>query len=270
MFEKLVECNAAEADFRSRKKFFFVSSVIVGILFITAVVASIYAADYGLNVDSLELSELIAPIAPTEAIEPEPQPQRQTTAAASSDSTQTTRRDLIASTNDPSRVPTGVSTERNTSLSIPDGGKFILSSRDSNGGSPTGQGDGQPGAQGGPSSSAVPAALADSEPEKAPPPVKKVTKPPTQTKGVINGEAKYLPKPTYPPAAVALQVSGAVNVQVTIDESGKVISARAVSGNPLLRQAAENAARRATFSTTYLSEVPVKVTGMIVYNFTRQ
>jgi len=56
-------------------------------------------------------------------------------------------------------------------------------------------------------------------------------------------------------------------VQVTIDENGNVISASAVSGHPLLRQAAEQAARQAVFKPTLLSDQPVKVTGVIVYNF---
>ena len=55
-----------------------------------------------------------------------------------------------------------------------------------------------------------------------------------------------------------------------IDETGKVISAKAVSGHPLLRDAAERAARGAKFSPTYLSKQPVKVTGLIVYKFTAQ
>ncbi|MBA3786491.1 MAG: TonB family protein, partial [Acidobacteria bacterium] len=86
--------------------------------------------------------------------------------------------------------------------------------------------------------------------------------------GVINGKATNLPKPAYPAAARAVRASGAVNVQVTIDESGKVVSVSAVSGHPLLRAAAEQAARKAGFVPTLLSGQPVKVTGVVVYNFT--
>lgn len=85
--------------------------------------------------------------------------------------------------------------------------------------------------------------------------------------GVLNGKTTSLPKPAYPAAARAVKASGAVNVQVTIDEQGNVISASAISGHPLLRQAAENAAREAKFSPTILQGNPVKVTGIIVYNF---
>ena len=85
--------------------------------------------------------------------------------------------------------------------------------------------------------------------------------------GVLNGKAISLPQPPYPPAARAVHASGAVNVQVTIDEKGNVTSASAVSGHPLLRAAATAAARQARFAPTKLSGTPVKVTGVIVYNF---
>jgi TonB family protein len=88
--------------------------------------------------------------------------------------------------------------------------------------------------------------------------------------GVLNGKAIRLPQPAYPPIAKAAHASGAVNVQVTVDETGNVISAHAVSGHPLLKSSAEAAARQARFSPTVLSGQPVKVTGIIVYNFVMQ
>lgn len=88
--------------------------------------------------------------------------------------------------------------------------------------------------------------------------------------GVLNGKATHLPKPAYPPIARGANASGTVNVAVTINESGNVISASAVSGHPLLRGSAVAAARQAKFSPTKLSGQPVKVTGVIVYNFVAQ
>jgi TonB family protein len=85
--------------------------------------------------------------------------------------------------------------------------------------------------------------------------------------GVLNGKATNLVKPTYPPAAKAVRASGAVNVQVTVDEKGNVVSASAVSGHPLLRASAVQAARESKFEPTLLSGKAVKVTGVIVYNF---
>lgn len=98
-------------------------------------------------------------------------------------------------------------------------------------------------------------------------PSPKATAPKTISAGVLNGKATSLPKPPYPPAARAVRASGSVSVQVLIDESGRVISATAVSGHPLLQAAAVAAARQARFSPTMLSGQPVKVSGVITYNF---
>jgi TonB family protein len=88
--------------------------------------------------------------------------------------------------------------------------------------------------------------------------------------GVLNGKAISKPAPSYPAIARAARASGTVNVQVMIDESGRVTSARAVSGHPLLQQSAVQAAYQARFSPTLLSGQPVKVTGVITYNFIAQ
>ena len=73
--------------------------------------------------------------------------------------------------------------------------------------------------------------------------------------------------PVYPPAALAVRATGAVRVQVLLDELGRVVAAEALDGHPLLRQAAENAARASKFTSTLLNGLPVRVSGVIVYNF---
>jgi TonB family protein len=88
--------------------------------------------------------------------------------------------------------------------------------------------------------------------------------------GVLNGKASDLPIPEYPVIARAAHASGAVNVEIMIDEGGTVVAAHAVSGHPLLQAAAVNAARQATFTPTRLNGEPVKVTGVLVYNFVAQ
>jgi len=85
--------------------------------------------------------------------------------------------------------------------------------------------------------------------------------------GVLNGKATSLPKPIYPAAAKAVRAQGTVSVHVEIDEEGVVMSASAVSGHPLLRSAAENAAYEARFAPTLLSGTAVKVTGIVTYIF---
>jgi len=85
--------------------------------------------------------------------------------------------------------------------------------------------------------------------------------------GILNGKAVSLPKPAYPKVAKAAAASGTVTVQVIVDETGKVTSATAVAGHPLLRQSAVQAAYQARFTPTKLEGKPVKVSGVISYNF---
>ncbi len=85
--------------------------------------------------------------------------------------------------------------------------------------------------------------------------------------GIINGRAIRLPKPPYPPDARAARASGIANIKVQIDEDGSVFSAEPSSGHPLLLPAARRAACLATFSPTKLEGQPVKVAGVISYNF---
>lgn len=86
--------------------------------------------------------------------------------------------------------------------------------------------------------------------------------------GVLNGKAISLPKPQHPPEA--RDVSGTVSVEVTIDEMGNVVAAKAVSGPQPLHQAAVNAALQAKFSSTFLMGEPVKVAGTITYSFVKR
>lgn len=85
--------------------------------------------------------------------------------------------------------------------------------------------------------------------------------------GILNEKATSKPQPPYPPAARAARASGSVTVEVTVDETGSVVSAAAVSGHPLLRAAAVAAAKQAKFSPTLVQGEPVKVSGLLTYNF---
>lgn len=118
------------------------------------------------------------------------------------------------------------------------------------------------------------------EPLETPPPVESVAPlesvppapPPPNSHapisgGVLNGKAISLPKPAYPAVGTAVKASGTVVVQVTVDEKGDVISAHAVSGHPLLQAAAVAAARGAKFKPLKLGGEPVKVNGVITYQF---
>lgn len=123
-----------------------------------------------------------------------------------------------------------------------------------------------PASKGAPSAG-VPSVVATDAPPPPPAPVKA---PAVISGGVLNGKAIRLVQPAYPPIAKAAHASGAVRVQVLIDEAGNVVSASAVSGHPLLQGSAVSAARGSKFTPTKLSGQPVKVTGVIVYNFVAQ
>ena len=93
---------------------------------------------------------------------------------------------------------------------------------------------------------------------------------PDQSSGplnVLNGRALKLVTPGYPDSARRAHASGTVVVNVLIDEKGKVIAAKAISGHPLLLDVSVRAAKDSLFSPTLLADKPVKVHGLIQYNF---
>ena len=103
--------------------------------------------------------------------------------------------------------------------------------------------------------------------EDAPPPLAPRAPVKPISGGVLNGRAVNMPAPEYPEPARRMRASGLVTVEVVVDVTGRVISAKATTGHSTLRHAAEQAALRARFSPTLLSGQPVKVSGVINYNF---
>jgi len=85
--------------------------------------------------------------------------------------------------------------------------------------------------------------------------------------GVLQGSAIKRANPSYPQEAQDAMVTGAVVVEITVDEEGKVIAASVVSGHPLLRGAAVEAARQWQFTPTTLQGEAVKVVGTLTFNF---
>jgi TonB family protein len=85
--------------------------------------------------------------------------------------------------------------------------------------------------------------------------------------GVLQGSARRRVEPPYPESALTKRIGGSVVVEVTVDEDGSVIAARALSGPDELRGAAVSAAREWKFRPTALSGIPVKVIGTITFNF---
>ncbi|HZS44255.1 MAG TPA: TonB family protein [Blastocatellia bacterium] len=87
------------------------------------------------------------------------------------------------------------------------------------------------------------------------------------SEGPLLGKAIYIPVPDYPVLAKQVHLEGSVRVELLLDKTGHVVTAKAVSGPPMLCAAAEKAARQASFRPTLLSGEPVMVQAVITFNF---
>ncbi len=85
--------------------------------------------------------------------------------------------------------------------------------------------------------------------------------------GPLREQALKLAVPMYPATEKQARTEGMVTVQVTLDEEGKVVSAKATAGPRGLRAASEDAAKRSKFKPVTVDGKPVKATGTVVYNF---
>jgi protein TonB len=74
-------------------------------------------------------------------------------------------------------------------------------------------------------------------------------------------------KPVFPATAIQAGVSGQITVYVELDTEGNVTKVRTISGNPMLRQSSEDAARRSKFKPAMVSGKPTKAKGRIIDNF---
>ncbi|HVG34673.1 MAG TPA: TonB family protein [Pyrinomonadaceae bacterium] len=265
MFNNLVESDLHHKETARRSWFFVATLGAYTVLFMIAGVASIYAYDAHLEEQTNEyVVTFVPPVMPAEAT-----PARDSTPRASADNSRrvTERAQPIARINDSTKPPAEISSAPLKVKELPAFGPVAITGRDFDPGTSgmrgTGTGNNNPVAE---PPRTVKVDIGEAPPERvAPPPTPKR---PVVSKGVLNGKALDLPKPVYSPQAKLVKASGIVTVQVLIDETGKVISAQAVSGHTLLRAAAVQAAYRARFSPTLLSEQPVKVSGVITYNFT--
>jgi len=102
----------------------------------------------------------------------------------------------------------------------------------------------------------------------APPPPKQEAKP-RISKGVSMGDAITRVTPIYPSIAKQMNAAGEVQVEITIDETGRVIEARSISGPSVFRLSAEEAARKWVFKPTLLDGTPVRQKGTLTFVFTR-
>jgi TonB family protein len=113
-----------------------------------------------------------------------------------------------------------------------------------------------------------PPKIAAAEISYEPPPPPTPAPAPRVSKGVLTGEAVTKVQPTYPSIAKQINAAGEVQVAILINENGRVIEAKAVKGHPVLRAAAEDAARKWVFRPTLLDGKPVKQPGTLTFVFT--
>lgn len=265
MFDQLVESTAHHTDSARKGWFLLGTFALYFVLFAGLLVFAIEQYDRSLSAQNLADMKLITNIAPDQTVIKQEQKQEQPKAQPAKVEQQVATVQNITSAR-PEAVKENVRTA--TSPPVPGAVKGNRDFIPTGGGNPFNSGNST-----GPATSAAPPPVVNEEPPP-PPPQPKPTPPPAPrapiSGGVLNGKAISLPKPAYPPIAKAAHASGQVTVQVVIDESGKVISAHATGGHPLLQQAAVQAAYGARFTPTQLSGQPVKVTGIITYNFVAQ
>ncbi len=275
MLDQLVVSSGHGRESRKFRAFFLGTAVVVLVGCFSVFVWSIMAAELTLTDDGLELSAMIAPV-PIPAVEP---PKPELPQAASRPQQQAVKDELpsrqvnMMRLDESQNPPTNISTTPNTQKARPTT-PFTMGKIDtegiSTGMTPTrSDGNGGGGNDGLFNSGTVAKSGGDGEDK---PPVMPKKDPETRrttpvSGGVLNGKARSLPVPPYPRPAQLMNIRDNVSVQVTIDEQGNVISAKAVSGHQLLRQAAEQAARQAKFGPTLLTGQAVKVTGVIIYRF---
>jgi len=263
MFNNLIESSSHTKEYRRRGSFLLFTGATYVVLFVVAGVASIYAYDARLEERTTELVTLLSP----QEIVPERQPEATARPdhprpADTHESPVAVRVDPMLSVNHPEVPPTGVSVTPNTNPPIPESGQWARGNHDFTPGSVGG-----PGSTGNGSRVVTQPATMVTLPDSPPPPPDPPKPPQVISKGVITSQAIYLPKPAYSEIAKRLRIEGTVTVQVLVDLDGKVISAKAVSGSAFLIPEAQKAALQARFSPTLLSNQPVKVSGVITYNF---
>jgi protein TonB len=259
MFDNLVESSSHKDDLSRKGSFIIVTLIVYTILGLTFFVTGIYWYDNHLAEQDLELTTLVAPVPVPQQVKEE---HKEEVKPVKEQPNVDVRKELIASVDRTELVPKEVSAKASDVPPVRRGVTTVLGSSDSNTAAPV---------PAGPGVGTVIAAPKVTIGDEPPPPEPKATPPRAPISGgVLNGKALSLPKPPYPQIAKAAHASGTVVVQVLIDENGNVVSARAVSGHPLLQAVAVAAARGARFSPTKLSGQPVKVTGVIQYNFVAQ
>ncbi|HEY8226992.1 MAG TPA: energy transducer TonB [Pyrinomonadaceae bacterium] len=262
MFNNLIESSSHRKELKRRGSFFLVTTATYVLMLGLTGIASIYAYDARLEEQNYEQ---VLTMLPPEPVAPPKVTADPVVHRNNNDRSNIPERAIaMLDTNRPDVVPPDVSAKPNKVLPLPPGPVRITGGQDWN--PPFASGTGGSSGSGG--SHIVPptVVLADDPPPPPQPPKDRVVK----ISKILNSQAISLPKPKYPQMAIAIHLQGVVNVQVLIDETGRVVSAKAVNGHPIFIPEATRAALQAKFSPTIIGDQPVKVSGVISYNFMLQ
>ena len=256
MFENLVESGSHREDLSRKGSFLVVTAAIYAVLIVTFLVVGIWFTVAQLDTSDLDLITLVAPV---QIPQVQKEPEKQEAKPIKPEQNVDVRKALIADTSRADLVPEKVSNKQLEVPPVRKGVTTVVGTENTNAAAPIASGAGAGNVTTAPTKVEIA--------EAPPPPAAKPTPHAPISGGVLNGKALSLPKPSYPAIARQAHASGVVVVQVLIDENGNVIAAHAVSGHPLLQAVAVQAAHQARFSPTKLSGQPVKVNGVIQYNF---
>jgi len=267
MFTNLIESQSHRREFKRRSSFFLFTVAAYAVILFGAGIGSIYAYDAQLEAQANDL-ELMSWVPP---VTPEPnrvQPARSPASSSNNShtSSQPVRPVLYEDASHPTKTPADISTAPQLIPPAPPNtklGKYVSDpaapATDNVCFTCNGTGD---------------KVVMDTKTGGPPPqPVAPVVKPPTTLRvasTILSGKAVNLPQPMYPAIAKQAHVQGPVSIQILVNEEGKVLSAQVVSGNAMLSTSAKEAAMRARFSPTMLNGQPVKIQGVITYNFVLQ
>lgn len=280
MFSNLVESGSHKRDLKRRGSFFLGTLVFYGVLVLAAGVGSIYA--YNVRLDDPNDDEIVTLMNFARTREEKAEPVRQKAATKPAQQQGGGGKPQIAVVTEVAKISPHLSHKpvaSETSRALPDGMDYKIGDHNfiPPAGFGGGTGDGKPGnsdrkdgpvVEDGPDGGGAPPRIVKPQPTPAPKPEQRT--PVRLTSEVLTGKAISKPVPPYSAAARIVRAQGPVVVQVVVDEQGRVLSAKATNGHPLLRNSAEQAALRARFTPTMLGGQPVRVTGVITYNFVLQ
>jgi periplasmic protein TonB len=271
MFNNLVESGSHGRELARKGRFMLGTLALYGVLLAASGVAGVVAYDARLGHQTLEITSMVAPVP---VAQPQTEPAASITrprSAGGSQNRAAIRTDIFADLRTTPRTPPPVSTARASAPPAPPGVPTVLGDRNftpEGGIGPRGDGDAGHVAR---ERAAAPVRVHVAGDPPPPSPAPAATPRPPEilrvTSSVISGKVLSKPVPPYPKIAIATRTQGPVSVEILIDEGGRVVSARASGGPAVLRAAAEQAARQARFTPTLLGGRPVKVSGVITYNF---